>query len=65
MDSLPPPQDLVEDEVAAMGLRAAKEGVHAWTNLSDAERLIQVIRILLLVSPLFLDTFRIPVILPL
>ena len=42
MDSLPPPQDLVEDEVAAMGVRAAKEGVHAWPSLSDADRLIQV-----------------------
>ena len=46
MDSLPPPQDLVEDEVAAMGLRAAKEGVIAWPHLSDAERLLQVIRYL-------------------
>ena len=44
MDSLPPPQDLVEDEVAAMGVRAAKEGVHAWPSLSDADRLIQVNR---------------------
>ena len=43
MDSLPPPQDLVEDEVAAMGLRATKEGVQAWSSLSDADRLIQVI----------------------
>merc|ERR1711974_24732 len=44
MDSLPPPQDLVEDEVAAMVLKAAKEGVHAWLSLADADRLIQVWR---------------------
>ena len=50
MDSLPPPQDLVEDEVAAMGVRAAKEGVHAWPSLSDADRLIQVISCMFFVT---------------
>ena len=26
-----------------MSMRAMKEGVHAWPNLSDAERLLQVV----------------------
>ena len=54
MDSLPPPQDLVEDEVAAMGLRAAKEGVHAWPTLSEADRLLQVTSCICICIPLLI-----------